>query len=173
MQVCATERRLIDRLWIRVKRLPRSGTCAQGTRNEQGAEHPQINNCQKKAPNNVPVNTKTRREIGVESTQLEFLLERPITQRRLDRERRQHHENQYNKRNHYPAYFPLRLILRLVGAAEQATQNRFKKASEHCKAFQLVSSFCFFPASRVNEALMLTYAWHRSDTKNPTKASDE
>jgi hypothetical protein len=46
LQVRATERRLIDRLRIRVKRLARSGACAQGARNEQGAKHPEKNNCQ-------------------------------------------------------------------------------------------------------------------------------
>lgn len=34
LQVCATERRLIDRLWIGVECLARRGACAQGTRNE-------------------------------------------------------------------------------------------------------------------------------------------
>ncbi|CUX35104.1 MULTISPECIES: hypothetical protein [Agrobacterium tumefaciens complex] len=34
LQVCPTERRFIDRLWIIVERFPRSGACAQGTRNE-------------------------------------------------------------------------------------------------------------------------------------------
>ena len=46
LQVSAAERRLIDRLWIGVECLARCGACAQGTRNEQGAEHPQIYNCQ-------------------------------------------------------------------------------------------------------------------------------
>ena len=47
LQVRATERRLIDRLRIGVKCFPRSGACAQGARDEQGAKHPQANNCQK------------------------------------------------------------------------------------------------------------------------------
>lgn len=93
--------------------------------------------------------------------------------RRLDRERRQTYEKKYNKRDHNPSYFPLRFILRFVGTAEQATQNGFEKASKHRKPFQRVFSFYFFSAFCFIEPLMLTYAWHSSDTKNPTKASDE
>lgn len=95
---------------------------------------------------------KTRREIEVESTQLEFLLGKPIMQRRLDRERHQTYEKKYNKRNHDPAYFPLRFIPRFVGTAEQATQNGFEKASKHCKPFQRVFSFCFFFRVRFHRA---------------------
>lgn len=47
LKICPTERRLIDRFRIGVKCLARSGACAQGARNEQGAKRPQINNCQK------------------------------------------------------------------------------------------------------------------------------
>lgn len=46
LQICTAERWFINRLRISVERFARGGACAQGARDQQGAEHPQINNCQ-------------------------------------------------------------------------------------------------------------------------------
>ncbi len=46
LQVRAAERWFVDRLRISVESFARGGARAQGARNEQGDEHPQINNCQ-------------------------------------------------------------------------------------------------------------------------------